>query len=175
MTGTETSPRPSFRIKNWLPAVAWAGMIFLFSTEIFSSSNTSHALGSLSWLLPHLPHEMIASIHVALRKIGHGAEYFVLSVLVLRALQNDSGEKNGLRHGAMTLVVVFLYALSDEWHQSFVPSREASLGDVMIDVLGGICGISWMLWYQRRIRSPLRPPLEYRQSLGHDDKAAKKT
>jgi len=175
MTGTETSPRPSFRIRNWLPAIAWAGMIFLFSTEIFSSSNTSHALGSLSWLLPQLPHEIIASIHVALRKIGHGAEYFVLSVLVLRALQNDSGERNRRRHGAITLIVVFLYALSDEWHQSFTPSREASLGDVMIDVLGGIGGIFWMLWYQRRSRSPLRSPFAYRKDLGHNDKAAKKT
>jgi VanZ family protein len=112
---------------------------------------------------------------VALRKIGHGAEYFVLSVLVLRALQNDSGEKNGGRHGAITLAVVSLYALSDEWHQSFVPSREASMGDVMIDVLGGICGVLWMLWYQRRIRSPLKSPFAYCQSLGHDTKAAKKT
>lgn len=175
MIGPESPHSLSFRIKKWLPAVLWAGVIFLFSTETFSSSNTSHALGTLSWLLPQVPHEIIASIHWGLRKIGHGAEYFVLSVLVMRALQSDRDKDNSRRHGAIALAMVFLYALSDEWHQSFVPSREASFRDVMIDVLGGICGILWMLWYQRRIRSLLSSPLQYPKSSGHDHKAVKKT
>jgi VanZ family protein len=41
------------------------------------------------------------------------------------------------------VAVVFLYALSDELHQVFVPSRTPSLADVTIDSFAGICGILW--------------------------------
>ncbi|MET0501916.1 MAG: VanZ family protein [Candidatus Binatia bacterium] len=172
---TASSSSPTDRIKNWLPVVAWAGAIFLFSTDLFSSSHTSHAFGFLSWLFPSLPHEKIPSLHGVLRKLGHWAEYFILAVLLMRALQNNNGEKNNWRHAPQTAVLVFLYALTDEWHQSFVPSRTASFGDVMIDVLGGICGIFWLVWYQRGIRTPRISRLGYHKSLKRDDKIAKKT
>jgi VanZ family protein len=69
--------------------------------------------------------------------------------LVLRALRNETGKKWEFRHAVLTLVFILVFALSDEWHQTFVPSRTASFGDVMIDVIGGICGIFWMYWYGR--------------------------
>ena len=90
-----------------------------------------------------------------MRKLGHWTEYFVLAVLILRALRNETGKRWELRHAALTLVFIFVYALSDELHQVFVPSRTASFGDVMIDVLGGICGILWMVWYRRGTLAPL--------------------
>ncbi len=31
-----------------------------------------------------------------------------------------------------------LYGLSDEWHQSFVPGRDASLGDWLADTIGAV-------------------------------------
>jgi VanZ family protein len=70
-------------------------------------------------------------------------------------VHNETGKKWELRHGAFTLVFIFVYALSDEFHQTFVPSRTASFVDVMIDVLGGICGIFWLYWYSRGILTPL--------------------
>jgi VanZ family protein len=79
----------------------------------------------------------------------------VFAVLVLRALRNETGKKWEVRHAVHTLIFILLYALSDELHQVFVPSRTASFGDVMIDVLGGICGIFWMVWYRRSILAPL--------------------
>jgi VanZ family protein len=143
-------------IKNWLPVCLWAGLIFFFSTDHFSFENTGQIFGFIfSWLLPEMPSEEIAPVHGAMRKLGHWSEYFVLAVLVLRALRNETGKKWALRHAALTLVFIFVYALSDELHQSFVPSRTASFGDVMIDVLGGIGGIFWMYWYSRGILTPL--------------------
>jgi VanZ family protein len=71
--------------------------------------------------------------------------------LVQRARLKETDEPWQSRHIAFTLVFIFVYALSDEFHQLFVPSRTASLGDVMIDVFGGICGIFWMVWYRRGI------------------------
>jgi VanZ family protein len=138
------------RIKNWLPVCAWACLIFVFSTDHFSSANTAQLFGSLSsWLFPEIPTEEIAPVHGLIRKLGHWTEYFILAVLMMRALRKETGKNLELRHAVHTLIFILIYALSDELHQVFVPSRTASLGDVMIDVLGGICGIFWMVWYRR--------------------------
>jgi len=94
-------------------------------------------------------------IHGAVRKFGHWSEYFVLATLILKALQDETGKKWDSPHVTLTLVFVFLYAASDEFHQIFVPSRTASVGDVIIDVVGGICGILWMYWYCRGTLDPL--------------------
>jgi hypothetical protein len=62
------------RIKNWLPVCAWAGLIFFFSTDNFSSANTTQIFGFvLSWLWPEMPIEDIAPVHGAMRKLGHWA------------------------------------------------------------------------------------------------------
>jgi VanZ family protein len=144
------------RIKNWLPVIAWAGLIFFFSTDEFSSSNTSPIVESLaSWVFPEISSQSLEMIHLAVRKLAHWSEYFVLAALLLRALKNEAGKKWKWRHATPTLVFVFLYAASDEFHQTFVPSRTASVGDVMIDVFGGICGILWMYWYCRGTLAPL--------------------
>jgi VanZ family protein len=143
------------RISNWLPVCAWASLIFFFSTDHFSSANTAQLFGFLSsWLFPELPTEDIGPVHGLVRKLGHWTEYFVLAVLLLRALHKETGKKWELRHAVLTLLFIFVYALSDELHQVFVPSRTASFGDVMIDVLGGICGIFWMVWYGRGTLAP---------------------
>ena len=143
-------------MKNWLPVLAWAGLIFFFSTEQFSSSNTSPIVGTLAfWIFPGISSETIETVHLTIRKLGHWSEYFVLAVLMLRALRSETGKNWELRHAVFTLLFILLYALSDELHQVFVPSRTASFGDVMIDVFGGICGIFWMVWYRRGSPAPL--------------------
>jgi VanZ family protein len=41
------------------------------------------------------------------------------------------------------------YAATDEWHQSFVPSRTADLGDVLIDSTGAAIGLMLVfLWHK---------------------------
>ena len=144
------------RVKNWLLVVAWAGLITYFSTDHFSSLNTSEIFQLLlSWLFPNMPTEDIGPVHGAIRKLAHLGEYFILAVLFLWALQNENGGKWKLRHVIHTLIFVFLYASGDEFHQSFVPTRTASFRDVMINALGGICGISWTYRYGKGILAPL--------------------
>ncbi|MCU0242053.1 MAG: VanZ family protein, partial [Vicinamibacteria bacterium] len=43
------------------------------------------------------------------------------------------------------------YGVSDEWHQSFVPGRDATVGDVMKDALGSLCAL--ILWQRVAQRS----------------------
>jgi VanZ family protein len=82
-------------------------------------------------------------IHVLIRKLGHLVEYFVLSILMLRALRQEITNKLAPRHLVLGLALTALYAISDELHQALVPNRNASIIDVLIDVVGGICGTLW--------------------------------
>src|SRR5215510_16423489 len=93
------------RIKNWLPVCLWAGLIFFYSTDHFSFDHTAQIFAFVfTWLLPEIPTEEIAPVHGAMRKVGHWGEYFVLAVLILRALRNETGQKWQLRHAVLTLV-----------------------------------------------------------------------
>jgi VanZ family protein len=143
-------------IIHWLPVVAWATLIFFFSTEYFSSDNTAGVFGSLFFsLFSGISAEAIDIIHGVIRKVGHWTEYGILSMLLLWALKNDTDRLWEWRHAVWTLFFVLIYAISDELHQSFVPSRTASFADVMIDVFGGICGTLWTYWYRTGIGAPL--------------------
>ena len=67
-----------------------------------------------------------------LRKLGHVAGYFVLTLLLLRALR-----RSGVAAAVpVAVAAAFAYAVSDEWHQSFVPGRGATPNDVAIDGIG---------------------------------------
>ena len=138
--------RPAWKtlLWNWAPAAFWAGMIFFFSTDSFSSSNTSKLLKPLvSAMFSEITAEQFEVIHLLIRKFSHWGEYFIFSLLLIRALHGQFKHKVELRRAVWIAAAVFMYALSDELHQAFVPSRTASLADVTIDSFGGICGILW--------------------------------
>lgn len=73
-------------------------------------------------------------------KLVHLSLYACLGFVVLWALRLTP-----LRHRPdvvwVAWVMTFLYGLSDEIHQSFVPGRSASVGDWMADGLGAIIGV----------------------------------
>jgi len=131
-------------VKNWFPVIVWAGIIFVFSTEIFSGSNTGGIIGSLlQKIFPSMSGEDLDLIHSLVRKLGHFGEFFILAVLIMRALRKHSNDVG------LAIALITLYAISDELHQSVVPSRTASALDVLIDVFGGVCGT---LWFRLRNR-----------------------
>jgi VanZ family protein len=136
----------------WGPAVGWMALIFGFSTDYFSSSNTAPVFGSLlTSLFPGVTAETLAQWHLLMRKLGHWTEYFILAVLVLRALTRSNLSWRFIG----TAVFVFLFALSDEWHQAFVPSRSASFADVLLDTFGGICGVGFKFLRHRQTQTHL--------------------
>jgi VanZ family protein len=125
-------------LKRWWPALLWAVAISGFSTQGFSSEHTSHIIiPFLHWLLPSASPETLEFLHHIIRKCAHFTEYFILSLLILRAVR--AGEKGWhLRWALVTVLIVFCYAGLDEFHQSFVPGRGAAFTDVLIDTSGGI-------------------------------------
>jgi VanZ family protein len=139
-------------LRNWFPVFLWALLIFFFSTDLFSSANTAGAFEPiLQQLFPQLTADHIERIHAVFRKLGHFTEYFVLGGLLWRALRSQDAARTRARRLVLSLAITVIYAVSDEWHQSLVPSRTASVIDVLIDTIGGLCGIwSFKLRKSRR-------------------------
>ncbi len=131
-------------LKYWLPIFIWIGVIFAGSTDIFSAEQTSRYLVPfLRWIDPQISVATMAMIHFALRRLGHLIEYAVLAAFLWRALRNGTS----IRAKMSTLfagvwVVCAIFAATDEFHQSFIASRSASLLDVMIDTSGAVVGLA---------------------------------
>jgi VanZ family protein len=125
-------------LKYWWPAIVWAGLLFFFSTGLFGSSFSSRFLYPFfRWLLPHAGHEVAWQLVLLTRKSAHFANYFVFSLLLLRGVR---GEARGWRWtwALEALLLASGYALSDEFHQAFVPGRAASMRDVWLDSAGAL-------------------------------------
>jgi VanZ family protein len=125
-------------LARWWPALAWAAVIFSFSTGAFSAEHTSRfILPALHWLFPHASEAALAAMHHVIRKSAHFAEYFVLSLLILRGIRAGRREAH-LAWALAAIALVAGYAALDEFHQSFVPGRGTlEIDDVLLDTTGG--------------------------------------
>ncbi len=101
-----------------VPALAYIALIFYLS-----SGPVSHRVtGELpDWVL-------------------HGGAYLFLYLLVFWAIHEGARPVPGRGGYALPLLLTVLYGISDEWHQSFVPARDASLLDVIADAAGALLG-----------------------------------
>jgi VanZ family protein len=143
-------------LKLWWPALVWAVVISSFSTGAFTSENTSLIIiPLLRWLLPHPSPETLSELHHLIRKCAHFVEYFVLSLLVLRGIRAGRKEAH-LGWALVAIGIVAGYAALDEFHQSFVPGREAAVADVLLDTAGGVAAqlvaALFILWGDVRAR-----------------------
>ena len=129
------------RLSRYGPLIVWAALIFVGSTSLLSGSHTAALVRPVLWLFPHLSEETLASIHFFIRKAGHFTEYAILALFAARAFRTSSHELLRMRWFWISLVFVVAYSLSDEFHQSFVPSRTASIYDSMIDSVGGLTAL----------------------------------
>jgi VanZ family protein len=75
-------------------------------------------------------------------KLLHGTEYAFFGMLIIRAIERSPRHPRTLRACIFLAIgIVFLYGISDDFHQSFVPYRDASAFDLMADVVGGTVGV----------------------------------
>lgn len=110
----------------WLPLAVWMGLIFYLSAQ------------------PELPGPDNDRLGELLRSGGHAFVFGVLAILWARVL--------GQRRWALVLAfaLTMVYALSDEFHQSFVPGRHPDLWDVACDAAGAVMALLLWTWVQRR-------------------------
>jgi len=98
--------------------------------------------------IPDLKSGLDTTLDIILRKIAHATEFGVLAYLIFLALANFklSTKKSLL----FALILAFLYAASDEFHQSFVPGREMALIDFLVDATGAILSFYLIFLQQKR-------------------------
>ncbi len=123
--------------RGW-PALAWGTLIFLFSTNYFSSQHTARIIiPVLHSLFPSASLDTLLEAHFWIRKFAHFVEFFIFSLLLLYAIR---GERQGLnwRWALLAIGIAAAYAGLDEFHQVFVPGRVASPWDALIDASGAV-------------------------------------
>src|SRR5665647_2049792 len=105
---------------GWLPAIAWAGLIFVFSAQ------------------PNLRFVPDAGLDFLVRKAGHMGVFGILALLLWRAMAGTTAWR---RPWAWALALAVLYAASDELHQGFVAGRHPAAVDVGIDATGALIAV----------------------------------
>ena len=126
--------------------IAWMGIIFYYSSQDGSlSANMSGKITNFIIQLfirnyADLPlneqSNIYKNVSYLIRKIAHFSEYGILSLLLFFTIRSFT--KNYLCVYAISFVLSCLYAMSDEFHQSFVADRLPLFKDVLIDSLGSL-------------------------------------
>ena len=133
---------------SWTIVLLWMALIFGFSHQPatvssgMSSGITETILNAISQISSEASIDTDA-LHTFVRKNAHFLVYLILGVLVFRALRKSSIRR--YRGALAALGICLLYAMSDEFHQLFIPGRSGELRDVLIDSTGAFVGIGLAL------------------------------
>ena len=115
-------------------------IIFGASGDSSSVAHSSLIIDPLcKWFWPNITYSQLEMAHFIGRKGAHMTEYAFLALLLLRALSIDRGDARKWISSAWVLAAA--YSASDEFHQTFVPGRDGSVTDVLIDSAGAALGL----------------------------------
>jgi VanZ family protein len=95
-----------------------------------------------------------------IRKSAHVTEYAVLGVLAFQSLRMILPRFWGL--SLISISLCYLYAVTDEYHQSFVADRTPLFADVLLDTGGAALGILLFILLSKVIMFLYHKLLEYR-------------
>jgi VanZ family protein len=124
----------------------------LLSTAAYSGSVTGWLLAQLLLSLHiHLTPHTFATVHFLIRKLAHITEYAIFGLLLYHSFAPRHSERWNARSAFGAVVVAGLFSLLDEYHQSFVPGRTASLVDCGIDTAGALLAMI-LLYGGRRLQ-----------------------
>ena len=120
-------------MKYWAPPLLYMALIFAIS----SMEQPPLPMPEFEWL--------------TIDKLYHFIEYAILGGLLARAFvkAKPSVVPSQLIWGMAALISI-LYGASDEWHQTFVPGRFATLADWVADVVGSIAGVFGAYLYYKK-------------------------
>ena len=124
-------------LQTWGPSMLMMALIFSFSS-ITGSQMPNFGL-----------------VDFLVKKGGHACGYALLALANLYGLRRRRGGKGQggqpLRLYALALLIAVMYAVTDEFHQSFVSGRHPAVTDVGIDALGACAGLAlWAATFSRR-------------------------
>lgn len=131
------APRPVSRYqvfwRMWMPVLLYCAIIFIASS------------------IP--ARDMPAGRFWQLDKLVHAVVYGGLALLLYRGFASHLARRRARRPrllaGGLAVATSVAYGISDEWHQSFVPGRTATVGDVLADGLGAVLCVGAAIALQR--------------------------
>ena len=135
-------------------------VIWLIVIFIFSSMNTDESNGKSKQTIKHTVektaeisenigitenkptqkqiNKTVNKLNVPLRKCAHATEYAILAVFVILTINSYTSKKYSVKKVILVILFCFIYSLTDEYHQSFVPGRTSLFTDCLIDTSGSI-------------------------------------
>ena len=139
--------------RDWILVIGWMLLIFIFSSQAGEVSNENNKFVIYMFNLLGLDLNSIFGTlsDFIVRKAAHFTEYFILYVLLYRAISTK--ENTSIKSFIWTLFIVFVYACSDELHQAFVPGRGPAFRDVLVDTCGGLT--AFLIIYIRHLKKYL--------------------
>ncbi|MCE5286409.1 MAG: VanZ family protein [Pelosinus sp.] len=147
------------KIALWGVVFLWLVLIFALSaqpaerSDLLSKRITGIIAGAISWIASldidaKTINGLISVWNNVVRKFAHGWVYFILGILVIKAITYT--RLTGFKAYVLTLVFCSIYAASDEFHQLFVPGRSGQISDVLIDLLGAVFGMVVYWFFKNR-------------------------
>jgi VanZ family protein len=131
----------------WVLVLAWCAIIFYFTeSPTFTGANTQKIIDSNLSVSPG-PGETVKYLNLLIRKSAHLIAFGILALLLWKAIY----PKRWAYVGAWTLAT--FYGGLDEWHQSYIPGRSASVNDVLIDSLGALVVLLLLFLFQKFLYS----------------------
>lgn len=139
-----------FRILSLFFLVSWMALIYFLSAQ--TANESSATSGNLvKWFLDFFYRDfyklstsqqtfLYENISFWVRKCAHLSIYFVLGVFSLLSFIGYRNMRLFTRC-AVSIFICIAYALSDEWHQTFISGRSGELRDVVIDSAGALLGV----------------------------------
>jgi VanZ family protein len=108
---------------RFLPALIWMGVIFYFSSVSTAGIGTDE------------------TFRFTFFKSLHLLEYAMLGILLFV----------GIRKVNVTIATAYVYAISDEIHQYFIPGRHCKFSDTLIDLAGMIIGLIFVVIIRKKL------------------------
>lgn len=130
--------------KWWVvAALIWMIIIFLVTQlPYFTGERTASAIHRT--IAAQADYDIVGFLNLLLRKATHIIAFGVLSVFLLKSMETLSYSY------LLSLIFTSVYAMSDEYHQSFMPGRVASFEDVLFDSFGALLAMAILFFYQKR-------------------------
>lgn len=125
------------KIISWALLISWMCFIFFMSHQPgnVSSNQSDLVLKIFSFIGIELNDYFGEIATFIVRKTAHFSEYFILYLLSYNVFRYYVKNK---KYSIYLILFVALYAISDEFHQAFIPGRGPAIRDVLIDTSGGI-------------------------------------
>lgn len=123
----------------WIILIGWMIFIFYMSNQPADVSNgqSDFVLRLVESLGVNISANYVDIAITIIRKGAHFTEYLILNLLYFNMLRFYISNKKALIY---SIILSFLYASTDEFHQTFVEGRAGRFTDVLIDTSGATTG-----------------------------------